>query len=229
MDPSTPLAALPLLRLMQLVSPSLPIGAFTWSQGLEWAVERGWVSDEASLERWLAGLLEETLTAVDLPLLARLLAAVEVGDGVALARWSDWLLAARETRELRLEERARGRALVSLLRDLGVERAVSWREPLEGCALAGFAVAAVAWSIPPREAALGYAWGWLENLVLAGVKLIPLGQTAGQRLLSRLAERLPAAVERGLAAADGEIGGSAPAAAIASSLHETQYTRLFRS
>mgnify|MGYP001825662303 FL=1 len=92
-----------------------------------------------------------------------------------------------------------------------------------------FALACAAWEIPLRDAALGYAWSWLENLLLAAVKLIPLGQTAGQQLLHRLSADLPGAVAQGLTLEDDAIGASTPALAIASSLYETQYTRLFRS
>jgi urease accessory protein len=221
--------ALAQLRLLQLVSPALPIGAFTYSQGLEWAVEAGWVTDESSLSDWLLGLAEGGLRHVDLPILVRQYQAVADRDWAGLAHWSHYLLACRETRELRDEEINRGRALVSLLADLGLLGGDLDRRPFALCQAAGFALAAVRWSIPRRQAALGYAWGWLENQVAAGVKLIPLGQTAGQRLTAELAERLPGIVDRALDLPEEEIGASAPALAIASSQHETQYTRLFRS
>lgn len=219
----------PLLRLLQLVSPSLPVGAYAYSQGLEWAVEAGWVTDAESLEGWVEDLLHGSLARLDLPLLARLYRACVDADEAAMAKWSGGLLAARESAELRAEERARGRALANLLADLGLARATAWRAHLARCQAAGFACAAVAWDIDRREALAGYAWGWLENQVLAGVKLIPLGQTAGQRALQRLAPGLARAVEVGLALEDDELGACHPALAIASSLHETQYTRLFRS
>ena len=143
--------------------------------------------------------------------------------------WADWLLASRETRELRDEERNRGRALTSLLVDLGITHAEDWRDTLSYSQTAGFALAAVVWQIPLHQAAQGFAWSWLENLALAGVKLIPLGQTAGQRILHDLGDVTNLAVQRGLKLADEDMGASAPALAIASSRHETQYTRLFRS
>lgn len=224
---STP--ALAQLRLLQLVSPALPIGAFTYSQGLEWAVEAGWVTDDAGLSDWLTGLAEDGLCHVDLPVLARQYRAIVKHDWSSLSHWSHTLLACRETRELRDEENNRGRALISLLADLGLLDDEPDRRPFALCQSAGFALAAVRWEIPLEQAALGYAWGWLENQVAAGVKLIPLGQTAGQRVTAELAEGLPAMVARGLDVGDEEIGASAPALAIASSRHETQYTRLFRS
>ncbi len=218
-----------LLRLLQLCSGSLPIGGFTYSQGIEWAVECGWIKDQATLTDWLADLVDTTLTRVEIPALARLYRACEAGNGQPLAHWSAWLLANRETRELRDEERHRGRALAGLLVDLDVPRAAGWRDTLAGCQSAGFALAAHAWSIPLQQAAQGFAWAWLENLTLAGVKLIPLGQTAGQRLLRDLGDIASQAVDQGLNLNDDDMGASAPALAIASSRHETQYTRLFRS
>ena len=224
-----PDAAPPLLRLLQWVSPTLPIGGFTYSQGLEWAVEVGWVGDEAALADWLRDVLEHSLSRVDLPAFARLHRACVARDEHALGHWAAWLLACRETAELRLEERQRGRALATLLVDLGLPRASEWRPRLETTAAAGFALAAEADGVPVRDAALGYAWAWLEGQIVAGVKLIPLGQTAGQRLQRGLAGVVADAVDRALDLPDDALGASLPALAIASSRHETQYTRLFRS
>lgn len=218
-----------LLRLLHLVSPALPTGAFAYSQGLEWAVECGWVRDPSTLEEWLSDQLGEGLARLDLPLLARLYDAWERGDADLCARRVMEVLAWRETAEQRAEERARGRALADLLVALAVPRADLWRDTVAESHLAGFALAAAQWGVTREQAALGYAWAWLENLVLAAVKLIPLGQNAGQRVLQRVAEHLPDAVRAGLALRDDEIGAALPALAIASSAHETQYTRLFRS
>ncbi len=217
------------LRLLQLASPTLPIGAFTYSQGLEWAVEAGWVNDLDSLSDWLGGLMYDSLALLELPILARLYRAVEDRDPRRLRHWGERLYASRETRELRLEERNRARALTTLLIDLGMERAADWRAELALCQAAPHALASVHWGIALEDSALGYAWGWLENQVAAAVKLIPLGQTDGQRAQLQLAEALPALVDRALALADSDIGAGAPALAIASARHETQYTRLFRS
>jgi urease accessory protein len=217
------------LRLLHLVSPSLPIGGFAYSQGLEWAAESGWVKDADGLADWLDGLLATSLARVDLPVLARLYDACEAKDTERLADWAQVLLASRETAELRAEERNRARALTTLLPSLAVPVAEGWRPGLETCQAAGFALAAAAWQIALRDAALGYAWSWLENLVLAGIKIIPLGQTAGQQVLYRLAARVPDAVDQGLTLEDDAIGASATALAVASCRHETQYTRIFRS
>lgn len=228
-DITMPETGLPLVRLMHLVSPTLPVGAFTWSQGIEWAVEAGWLRSADDLEAWLSDQLRGPLALLDLPLLVRLQGAVASADRVSFEGWTDRLMAARETAELRAEEAARGRALAELLVAWDLPGATGWRPLLARSQAGGFAFAAVAWAIPPRDAAIGYAWGWLENLVLAAVKIIPLGQTRGQQTLARLSAEIPELAARALVLGDDELGASSPALAIASSFHETQYTRLFRS
>ncbi len=182
---------LALLRLLQLVSPSLPVGGFTYSQGIEWAVECGWIKTATELEAWLADQLLTTIAQLDLSVLMRMYAAVEQDDLAALQQWSAFLLACRETAELRLEERNRGRALADLLVRLELSGSEPWKTALAEAQLAGFAFAACRWGIPVEQASLGYVWSWLENLVLAAVKLIPLGQTQGQQVLQRLAPMIP--------------------------------------
>ena len=220
---------LALLRLLQLVSPSLPVGGFTYSQGIEWAVECGWIKSATDLQAWLEDQLETTIARLDLPVLIRLYEAAQQEDLSALQQWSSFLLACRETSELRLEERNRGRALADLLVKLELPGSESWKSILGQSQLAGFAFAACRWAIPLEQAVLGYTWSWLENLVLAAVKLIPLGQTQGQQVLQRLSPMIPPLIPVAWQLQDGEIGAANPALAIASSLHETQYTRLFRS
>ena len=220
---------LPLVRLLQLVSPSLPVGGFTYSQGIEWAVEAGWLRTAADLEAWLADLLGNALVLVDLPILVRMHAAALARDPSALAALVDQLLAWRETAELRLEEANRGRALADLLSAWDLDGARDWRPVLARSQAAGFAFAAAAWGIAPRLAGTGYAWCWLEGMVLTAVKCVPLGQTQGQQVLARLGGLIPSALDQALDLTDDEIGASCPALAIASSAHETQYTRLFRS
>jgi urease accessory protein len=218
-----------LLRLIHLVSPSLPVGAFSYSQGIEWAVETGWIRTAKDLDAWLSDQLRNALAPLDLPLLIRMHRAAANGDREAMERWVEWLIAARETAELRSEEASRGRALAELLVSWDAPRALAWKPLLARAQAAGFALAAVSWGVSARETALGYAWAWLENLVLAGVKIVPLGQTQGQQLLERLVPRIPDTVAGALAREDADIGASCPALAIASAAHETQYTRLFRS
>ena len=217
------------LRLMQLVSPALPVGAFTYSQGLEWAVAEGWVTDTDTLKSWLKGLMTDGVGQLDLPVLIRLYRAAVEGDELMLRSWAQRLYASRETRELRTEETNRARALIRLLIDLGVGRVADWRHSVVHCQAAPFAVAAAHWDISLEDCLIGYAWGWLENQVAAAIKLIPLGQTAGQQVLFDLGACVPNLLSKALDLPDEEIGAAAPALAIASSCHEDQYTRLFRS
>jgi len=217
------------LRLYQLISPSLPVGAFTYSQGLEWAVETGWVDSDHALADWLQGVLDHSLTTLELPVLLRLLQALETNSDSDFIHWCDYLLASRETSELRKEERQRGAAMATLLPKLAVDIPVSLDEATRQTQLAGFALAARQWQIDPQSCCAGYLWSWLENQVMAGVKLVPLGQTQGQQLLLKLSQQLPHCVERAMRLEDSQIVSSTPALAIASSRHETQYTRLFRS
>ena len=217
------------LRLMQLISPSLPVGSFTYSQGVEWAVEAGWVKSADDLQRWLDELLKQAIATTDLPLLARLYDATLAEDWAQLSHYAELTLACRETAELRLEESNRGRALLGVLEKLGLEIDTQAREVLRRCQLAGFAYASAEWQIPKTDMLNGYAWSWLENTCLSGVKIIPLGQSDGQRMLAELAVEVDAAIASALTLADDDIGAGSTALAIASSRHHYQYTRLFRS
>lgn len=229
MTTETSAAATARIRLLQLVSPSLPIGAFTYSQGLEWAVESGWVRGADDLAEWLGDALRTGICHLEIPLFARLHSAYADGDNDAARSWIDYLLASRETAELRAEELQRGRAFARLLPELGCGPDPEVTEQLQRTQLAGFAWLVNRWKIEPGQAIEAYTWSWLENLTLAGIKLIPLGQTDGQKIILRLGEVLHQAVVTGLRLSDEEIGFSCTAMAIASSLHETQYTRLYRS
>lgn len=220
---------LQLLRLLQLTSPNLPVGGFTYSQGLEWAVEAGWVRGAEGFRTWQREQLEDTLGYLDWPLLARLYDACRNDDAEAFARWSRVLLANRESAELRLEEQQRGKALARLLDGWQLCQAPAWRASVELSQLGGMAWLAVHWQIALRDLALGHGFAWLEGAVMAGVKLVPFGQQAAQGLLRDLCGELPAVLELALNLADEQLGGGLPLLAIASSCHETQYTRLFRS
>jgi urease accessory protein len=217
------------MRLFQLISPSLPTGAFTYSQGVEWAVECGWVRDRDSLVGWLNSLLFSGFRELEIPLLKRLYCARSAIDIEAFSYWSNYTVACRETRELRQEEVNRGRAMAKLIDQLCPELEEDWMEVVKTCQIAGFALAASSWNIELEQAALGYTWGWLENMVMSAVKIVPLGQTAGQQALAALITTATDIVASGLVIEDKNIGGSCPAFAIGSCLHETQYTRLFRS
>jgi len=220
---------LALLRLMHLISPTLPIGSFTYSQGIEWSVETGWIKDVGSLQTWLASQLNSSMAQLELPLLKRLYIAWQAEDLQAVEHWIAISNASRETSELQLEEKNRGRALTDLLIALELPQAARYKPLLSQSQVAAFALASLHWQVPLEQAAYGYAWSWLENLVLAAVKIIPLGQTQGQKLLHQMTPLLLSVIEQGLSLPDNEIGAALPALAIASSRHETQYTRLFRS
>lgn len=217
-----------LLRLCHLVSPALPIGAYAYSQGLEYAVHAHWVHDEATTLDWLSGLSHHALATLDLPLLLRLHRAWSARDADAVRRWSAQLLAARETAELRAEELHLGRSLARVLVELEIVEAAEWQQGTPAFATL-FSLAAVRWRIAERDTLSGYLWAWSENQVLAAVKLVPLGQSAGVRLLHRLTEAMPAIVECARQLADDAIGVGTPSQALASALHESQYSRLFRS
>jgi urease accessory protein len=218
-----------LLRLAQLVSPGLPIGMYSYSQGMESAVADKWVTDAEDAKAWLTGIMRSNLLRVDLPMLARLYTAWKNSDAQQLNEWGQMLLAYRETAELRMEDQQTGQALARLLLALGFEEMEGWvRNPSTTLAVV-FSFAAVSWGIPKQETLLGYSWSWLENQVLCAVKLVPLGQVAGQRLLIELADELMPLVELALTFSDQDIGGSAFGLVLASSRHEMQYSRLFRS
>lgn len=217
------------LRLWQLISPALPVGAYSYSQGLEYAIECGWVNSAAAAQDWIAGQMEYSLAALDVPVFERLYAAWAAGDAGRVAYWNGFMLASRETAELYAEDLQTGGALAKLLYELEVP-AGDWADFAEKtCFLNMFALAAVHWRIEAPEAARGYLWAWCENQVMAAVKLMPLGQTAGQRILLALGGRIGPAVEHGMDLAEADIGRMNPRAALASALHETQYSRLFRS
>jgi urease accessory protein len=221
--------ALSELRLFQLISPSLPVGGFTYSQGLEWAIEAQWVTDTRSLKDWLQSVLAASVATLELPILIRLLNAFNSADEASVVRWTRWLVACRETAELRKEEQQRGAALAKLLPNLGITIPQHLAATVSSCQLTGIALAASQWTIDSQQLCRGYSWSWLENNVVAGVKLIPLGQTHGQQIMLELAEDIPSAAAQAEQIKDADIRSSTPAMAIASSRHETQYTRLFRS
>jgi len=213
---------------LHLASPALPIGAYAYSQGLEYAVDAAWVTDEGTTLEWLQGLSRHAVGTLDLPVLRRLYDAWTSNDSGALRHWNDVLIASRETLESRAEERHLGRALARVLVTLGVAEASGWLEQDAAlCTL--FSLAAVRWRIRAPDVLGGYLWAWTENQVLAAVKLVPLGQSAGQRLLQSLIAEMPGITHRALAVKDHEIGVGTVSQALASALHECQYSRLFRS
>lgn len=225
---------LPLQRLLQLASPALPVGAYSYSQGLEWAVEAGRVRDEAGAQGWIGAQLRWTLATYEAPLVAAAMDAWGRGDDDALTGLNARFVASRETAELRAETLQMGHSLRRLLLELGaldeIARPVARAAAAEELAFPlVWAMAAAHWRIAPADAVGAYLWAWLENQVMAAVKCVPLGQSAGQRLLLTLAERIPALAADALATPEAAWSNFAPGLAIASSRHETQYSRLFRS
>lgn len=217
------------LRLMQLASSSLPVGSFTWSQGLEWAVEAGWITDADAFKRWQTQQMEQSFFCVDLPLFVRLYRACEQGDLAAAKCWTAYLLACRETRELREEERNRGVAFTRLIKSWEPDCPARWQTLFMQSQLCGMAWLGVRWGIGVRELALSLGYSWIESAVMAGVKLVPFGQQAAQQLIIALSDHFSAGLEQAFLRGDDELGAATPLSAIASARHETQYSRLFRS
>ncbi len=219
-----------LLRLLQLSSVSLPVGGYAFSQGLELAVEKGWVKNFRDASEWLELQMFDALARVDLPLLARVYDSADAGDEAMLQHWNATALACRETRELRLTDTAMGEALARLLPNVGVPLPkLKTADSNDISFVVLFGWTAHYWQVPLNSALTGYVWSWLENQVAAATKLVPLGQTQAQQLISALQQHVPTCIEQAQALQDEELGASLPALAIASSLHEVQYTRLFRS
>lgn len=217
------------LRLWQLISPALPIGAFAYSQGLEYAVECGWVTNESQAYQWISGIAEHSLTSLDLPVMIRMYRAWQEQDSTAIVVWSEFLIASRESKEILAEDQNIGKALATLLTELDIQEAATWRFNSSANFPLLFSLAASRWSVQIDDALMGYLWAWCENQVAAAIKIVPLGQTAGQRLLSKLIEQIPCWGEMAQQIVDEDIGVLCPGLGIASALHETQYSRLFRS
>ncbi|MEH6455925.1 MAG: urease accessory protein UreF [Cocleimonas sp.] len=220
---------LSLLKLLQLSSPTLPIGAFAYSQGLESAIESGFIKDKKSLHSWLMDSLKLSLLHVDIPIFIRLYKAWENDEIDEVLRWNNILRAQRETSELRSEDHHLGLALARLLKDLDIDAAKELHKRNDLCFITLFTLAATQWNIELDNAANGFIWSWLDNQVAAAIKLVPLGQTDGQKVLSDFLPEIPDIIESGFSIPDDEIGASLPMMAILSSQHETQYSRLFRS
>jgi urease accessory protein len=205
------------------------VGAYSYSQGLESAVEAGIVHDAPSTRAWIADVLALSVATMEAPILWRLIAAFGSRDRDAVRRWNAELLASRETAELRAETAQMGYSLQRLLRDLDLEGVESLDTLGEVAFATAYAFAVDAWAIEPREALAAYLFGWIENQALAAVRCVPLGQTDGQRIVYALSEGIAAAVDRAAALSDDALANFAPGLALASARHETQYTRVFRS
>jgi urease accessory protein len=220
-----------LLQLMWLASPALPVGGFSYSEGLEAAVESGHVADETQAGDWLLHQLQLSLARADMPVLTRACVAWHQHDGVRITQLNDWLRQTRETAELRAQAEQMGRSLLDWLRhsvhtdDPRIQTLAALKPaPLWPVA---FALAAELAHATPHDALLAFAWG--ENMAQAAMKAVPLGQAAAQRMLQRLAGAIPDAVTSAMGLPDDDRQAFTPMLAILSAQHETQYSRLFRS
>jgi urease accessory protein len=221
-----------LLHLLQLASPSLPIGAYSYSQGLEAALERGLVRDQQSARAWIAEMLHDVVARFEAPLFWRLLQAFAARDADAVACWTERFIAARDTAEFRAETIQMGYSLAKLAADLQIaddgllELLQAQPEiPLP----TALAYAAVALDVPHEAALHGMLFSWAENQVLVCVKSVPLGQVAGQRLLLALRPELEAAAQTAMQLPDRQLSNWAPGLSLLSMQHEVQYSRLYRS
>ncbi len=216
-----------LLHLLQFASPALPIGGYSYSQGLETAIDAGAVHDAASARGWIAAYLHEVVALWDAPLLWRLMKAFESGDDAAVALWSERFIASRDSAEFRAETIQMGYSLTRLVAELGVADVA--RLGADVALPTAFACAVSALAIPHEEALLAMLFSWAENQVLVCVKSVPLGQVAGQRLLLSLAPELERAAARARALADDEMSNWAPGLSMLSMRHEVLHGRLYRS
>lgn len=229
--PAGPMPAPSLLQLMWLASPALPVGGFSYSEGLEAAVDSGLAATESSVSDWLVDQLHLNLARSDLAVLAKAMGAWRRKDVAHVRELNDWVLQTRETSEFRLQSVQMGRSLLEWLRHHNTASA----SDIEACAQmqpsypVAFALAASAIQAGVRDALLAFAFSWSENMMSAAIKSVPLGQSAGQRILSRLAEEIPTAVDQAMSTQDSERQAFTPMLAILSAQHETQYSRLFRS
>jgi len=220
-----------LLQLMWLASPALPVGGFSYSECLEAAVDAGLVTTEKKACQWLVDQLHTALARADLSVIARAIDAWRVPDFARLEELNAWVLHTRESSELRAQTEQMGRSLLEWLRNhtTATPEHIAWLASVQPTYPLAFALAASSSGAAPRDGLLAYAFGWAENMVQAAIKAVPLGQSAGQRILSMLTQEIPAAIDLALTLEDTQRQVCAPMLAILSSQHEAQYSRLFRS
>jgi len=221
-----------LLQLMRLASPSLPVGGFSYSEGIESAVESGRVCDEATARRWLVDQLHLGLARSDLPIVAHALAAWRGGDDEGVESLNRWVATTRETAEMRQQTEQMGRSLAVWLQHRGAADARLARlealRPAPTWPIA-FALAAADSEATAPDVLAAFAAGWAENMVQATMKAVPLGQLAAQRLLLALSTEIVPVIDAALALPAADMQAFTPMLAILSAQHETQYSRLFRS
>ena len=235
MDPiasmSTDTAPSGLLQLIWLASPALPIGGFSYSEGLEAAIEQGLVHDADSSTAWIVDQLHLTQSRGDMAVMAQAIPAWQSGDAASLKSLNQWVMATRESAEMRLQTEQMGRSLLDWLRNLqqASEAQLTLCAQLPTTYPLSMALALSLAPAPLEQALQAYAFGWAENMTQAALKAVPLGQNAGQRMLARLAQEIPQAVQTALHLSDDERQAFSPMLAILSARHETQYSRIFRS
>ncbi|MBU7586611.1 MAG: urease accessory protein UreF [Nostoc sp. TH1S01] len=218
------------LAILQLASPALPVGAYSYSEGLETLVDNGIITNQDHLKHWLTSELRYGAIRLEAAVMLRAAEAAKIGNIETLCYWNRWLSAARETQELRNSSWQMGRSLVQLLGKLQPELLPTLNSVGNPCNYAAaFGIAVAYWQIHLDAALLAYLHSWATNLITAGVKLIPLGQTAGQELLFNLQPLISATVQEILVLEDDELSCCSWGLSLASMQHETQYTRLFRS
>jgi urease accessory protein len=216
-----------LVRLLQLASPALPVGAYSYSQGLEAAIEHGIVRDEATALAWIGDVLALCVATMEAPLFLRMYDSWIRDNAEDAHHWNALFLASRESAELRAETVQMGYSLTRLLPELAV--ADPFERWYEISFPAAFSYVAMRWKLDRDDALVAYLWSWLENQVLAAVKAVPLGQAAGQRLLVALGARIAECAAQACEVPDDQFTNMAPGFALLSAQHETQYSRLFRS
>jgi urease accessory protein len=203
------------------------VGGYSFSQGLEYAIDSGWLKNAAQVEQWTKLQLSQSIGCLELPILRLSMQALTSNDVNQLFYCNDLVLASRESKELRLTDTAMGEALTRVMRNHGIP--LPFNRDHEVSFVVLFAIAAHHWKINYDSSALGFSWSWLENQISAATKLVPLGQTQAQLILSNLQTQIIQAIEFSKSIEPDDIGACLPALAIASALHETQYSRLFRS
>jgi urease accessory protein len=220
-----------LMQLMWLASPALPIGGFSYSEGLEAAVDSARVSTEIDAKLWLLDQLHLSLARSELPVVAQAIAAWRNADTARIATLNTWVLQTRESAELRAQAEQMGRSLLDWLRNhtTAAPEQIELLAGLQPTYAMAFSLAASATQAQVRDCLLAYAFGWAENMMQAAIKSVPLGQSAGQRILSALAQEIPAAIDHALTLDDTTRQAFSPMLAILSAQHEVQYSRLFRS